>query len=99
MKIKERHSVYIGMLRMYKRRVNNDSQYGFCAALWDYMDETLLDEVNMKDLIELMAYKPKTVFYDLIGEIVFDDCQFWFPIEETALRIKILEECIEKTKS
>lgn len=110
----ERNRLYKLMLKLYKLKIlTKPFTYGFCVLLrygcsdilFDYTDFFTEEEMNLLDnkyslkaLEELMEYKPKEIFYDCAGDITGDSTQFWFPTSNTATRIKILEECIEKTK-
>lgn len=74
--------------------INNNIFKAFTEKEQELLEYTYYVE----DLAELMEYKPEEIFYTCTGEETDNSEQFWFPISNTEIRIKILEECIEKTK-
>lgn len=88
----ERNTIYKEALFQYRFALHKDIYIGICAALFKALQH--LGEVNGKpdpfDFIEeypeIAKYKPER------------NCLFWFPVYETEMRIKILEEAIQATE-
>lgn len=89
----ERNSIYKAMLKEFLE----DPRFGFCSLLTNCDTDPVSDICKIEELEELMAYKPTEVFYNYINDETSDPNQFWFPIDDSEIRIKILKEVIELT--
>lgn len=84
---KERLAIYKKMLRLLKRPLPNQ-KIGFCTYLLTYLDDS-----NIKDFPELMAYRPKKNYgYMQFGRLI--RTAYWWSPYRREKRIQILEEII-----
>lgn len=97
----ERNNLYLLMLDLIKdggyRSICNGYIYGLCGALERCTRTLEYDEVRIHDFPELIRHKPNTSL-TIDGETRLDSDHFWFPHNDPAPRIKILEQAIEETK-
>lgn len=85
----EKHEFYKKMLSKYKQQIKQDDNHGFCSIIYiitPILSHEIIPFISL-NLPELYAYKPKQKGHGM----------YWFPTHITRIRIKILEECIEKT--
>lgn len=86
----QRHKIYVKALRLYKMATEHPGNiYSLCFAINDVVGHNRLDRnaiVSPKQYPEIYKHRPTE--YDL----------FWWPIENTEIRIKVLEQAIEETK-
>lgn len=87
----ERNSAYKSMLENYLEK----PRFGLCSLIESIFG--VFSNIHVEDFNELMAYKPKDTFYDWEDKRCNDSDQFWFPISDSSIRIKILKEVIEQT--
>ena len=90
MKREERNKIYKKILKRYQSGADG----GLCFRLWMLNGDK---KYRISMFPELMKHKPD-VFYTHNGVTTPEDDQFWFPMDDIASRIKILEQAIKETE-
>jgi len=89
---KTRNIIYKRMLHTYLQAVaNKEYLFGLCYHLYDAIETThhsyIRNGFHILSLFpELTKHKPEKIHV------------YWFPVEDSAIRIKILKQAIEETK-
>ncbi len=91
---KVRHEIYVRALKQYKELCKTNKQFGLCCSIdqaaidLDYMGNTFNPYHFMQNYPEIFKYKPA----------ILSVTGYWWPIDNTAVRVQILREAIEATK-
>ena len=96
----QRHELYIHALKVYNNMIeSNDVYQGFCGTI----EDAISDKYDREFAIEYNIYREYNMikYFPEIGKhydhLTMADKLYWFPINNTKVRIKILEEAIELT--
>lgn len=90
-----RHEIYKEILLIYKRNVEKGIKLGLCSYITSVLG--YFPNFRIDSFEELMRRVPEEVYYNYMGFPTNDTSQFWFPLEDTESRIKLLEEVIKET--